>query len=270
MNSSSHVAAPKTLLFGDDMTEGSDLAWLWVNSHPWPGWNLEILHAEPPPEFRAREQAPVPSPWEPSHARVPFDESRIASSVQLLALEDPRLALMRPADLLVIGARGPGLVKSFHLGSTAEWLMAHPPSPLVVVRHGRRTRSVLLCFDDSADARCAATALCHLPWIDTTTVTVIGLHEGHPELEPAIAATTARLRGAGADTHTQMFGGDVTKRLVELVHDTQPDLVAIGARGRHRFGRQLGTTAAALAHDATTSVLVATDRRAEAAEDRSL
>ena len=43
-----------TLAFGDDGSPAADVCWLWINSHTWPGWRLEIITAQgaaigPPP-----------------------------------------------------------------------------------------------------------------------------------------------------------------------------------------------------------------------------
>ena len=36
---------PKRMVFGDDGSPGADSAWLWINSHDWPGWTIEVLIA---------------------------------------------------------------------------------------------------------------------------------------------------------------------------------------------------------------------------------
>lgn len=33
------------MLFGDDGSTSADAAWLWVNSHDWPDWTIDVLRA---------------------------------------------------------------------------------------------------------------------------------------------------------------------------------------------------------------------------------
>ena len=121
-----------TITFGDDGSAGSDLAWSWICDQDWSGWDVEVVRAVQP------ELGPPPPPalsqlhsWQPERPRERFSESHLGSIVHLTAVQDPRLLLSRPADLLVIGARGPGIAKALRLGSTAEWLLESPPGPMV-------------------------------------------------------------------------------------------------------------------------------------------
>ena len=137
-----------TLAFGDDGSPAADVSWLWIISHTWTGWRLEIITAQGAPI------GPPPTPedatlhhWDPPTPRRPFAETAFGDVEHLTAEIDPRLALWRPADLLVIGPRGPGLLKALHLGSTAEWLLQHPIAPLVIARSGHPARKVVACHD---------------------------------------------------------------------------------------------------------------------------
>ena len=92
-------------------------------------------------------------PWDPPTPRAVSADAEFAESVDLAAEADPRLVLSRAADLLVIGPRGPGLLKSLHLGSTADWLLAHPPAPLLIARHGGAVQTAVVCADGSPHAQ---------------------------------------------------------------------------------------------------------------------
>src|SRR5687768_15222632 len=107
-----------TVVLGDDRSPSSDLALSWIEKQRWPGWRLEIVQAEMPPF------GPPPPPeeselheWQPPQPRTVSPEAEFAEVVHLTAKADPRLVLLRPVDLLVIGPRGKGMLKSLHLGS---------------------------------------------------------------------------------------------------------------------------------------------------------
>ncbi len=248
------------MIFGDDGSISADLAWLWINSHPWPEWRLEIVTARVPTDFRVDGEGHDLHPWQPTNPRRVFSDSRISDVAHLTCDGDPRLALSRPADLLVIGPRGPGLAKAMHLGSTAEWLMVHPPAPMLVVRHGRRTLTAVVCHDGSAHARAATTALRNLPWADQLTVTLVGVDDGRADVERAIEAETAPLTAVGAVVQHRILHGDPTYELLRYIEQTNPDLLVLGTQGLTGMQRlRLGSTAGVLAHTAPSSVLLACD-----------
>src|SRR5436190_24181799 len=126
-----------TLVFGDDGSPSADLAWMWINSHPWPTWRLEVVRAVVPEVVKVSATRSEAHEWHPDNPRTAFAEARFDDVVHLTIEQDPRIALTRHTDLLVIGQRGPGLAKAMHIGSTAEWLLVHPPSPMVIARGGR-------------------------------------------------------------------------------------------------------------------------------------
>ena len=195
------TSARSTILFGDDGSPGADLAWLWINSQSWPGWRLEVLHAVAPPVGPPLpKERTEPHPWTPPVPRVPFRESAIDEVVHLTAESDPRLVLERPSDLVVVGARGAGFLKSMHLGSTVEWLLSRPPAPLVIARSGRPVTSVLVCHDGSVHADRAVRAIGSMPWISGVHVTLLWTDDRRGTVMPElgdVAAGTDRRRCAG-------------------------------------------------------------------------
>jgi nucleotide-binding universal stress UspA family protein len=250
---------PRTLCFGDDGSAAADVAWLWVNSQSWPGWRLEVVTAQEPPIG-----PPVPEaestlhPWEPPTPRAAFEEAGFATVEHLTARTDPRLALARDVDLVVVGPRGPGLLKALHLGSTAEWLLQHPPAPLVIARAGHRVRSVIACHDGSPDAQRTTDALASLPWVADVAVTVLVVDDGRTDVEAAAAAGRAALSHAGAEPTLEVVAGSPTAAIHEAVERHTPDLVALGTRGLTGLRRlQHGSTAGAIARAARCSVLLA-------------
>jgi nucleotide-binding universal stress UspA family protein len=253
------------MVFGDDGSPSADLAWLWINSHSWPDWRLEVIHATDPVVVKASAQRPDPYPWAPPNPRRAFAEAHL-DAVELLTIDvDPRVALLRPADLLVIGPRGRGLLKAIHVGSTAEWLMTHPPSPMVIVRHGRPTRSVVVCHDGSANASAATRALCLTPWVHELKVTVVAVKDGHADVERGIESATRALERVGARVRNRVLHGEPTDELLSYLGEHQPDLVVLGGSALTGVQRlALESPANVVAHNTHISVLLAcegTERR---------
>ncbi|MFZ4812596.1 MAG: universal stress protein [Ilumatobacteraceae bacterium] len=250
----------KTLVLGDDASIAADLAWLWINCHEWPGWRLELVTADATTDHRVDSDADELRPWTPPHPRRRFTESQLAEVVDLTCEMDPRLALSRPTDLLVVGRRGPGLAKRMHLGSTAEWLMAHPPAPMLIARHGRQTHTAVLCADGSPHALAAATALCGLPWISEVAVTIASVDDGRVDVGHAVAAVADLVAATGARVSRRDPRGEPTHELLALLEDEQPDLVVLGTRGLTGIHRlRVGSTAGVIAHAVECSVLLACD-----------
>lgn len=253
------MTSRQTLVFGDDGTPATDVAWLWINSQRWPGWRLEVVSAHPPevglPLPRERTHL---HPWEPPHPRPLFTEAEFVETVQLTAEADPRLVLSRRSELLVIGPRGPGLLKSLHLGSTANWLLAHPPAPLVIVRHGHAMRSVVLCVDGSIHAQRVTDVLADLPWIDQLNITILAVDDHRFDVAMASTAAAERLQAVGSNVDISVVGGKPTHMIMEHLERASPDLVALGTRGLTGIHRlRVGSTAGAVVRAATCSALVA-------------
>ena len=249
-----------TIVFGDDGSHAADLAWLWINSHAWPRWRLEVVHAWTPEFVKVSASPPVPREWQPDHPRLAFADSRFDDVVQLTIDQDPRIALTRHTDLLVIGHRGPGLAKAMHVGSTAEWLLVHPPSPMVIARHGWPTRTVMVCHDGSPSAQLATASLCTLPWLDGLSVAVVAVDDGRADVELATDQGLQRLQRAGARVSATILSGEPTEQLLRYAEQHSPDLVVMGTRGLTGLSRlKIGSTAGVVAHATDHSVLLACD-----------
>jgi nucleotide-binding universal stress UspA family protein len=249
------------LVFGDDSTPGSDVCWLWVNNQRWEGWRLEVVTAhlprlQPPP---SGESATLHE-WVPPDPREPFAEAGFAEVAQLTGDVDPRLALCRTADLVAIGARGPGVLKSLGLGSTAEYLLHDPPGPIVIARGARRVRRVMVCTDGSPHAERALRAFATLPWAAGTDVHVVSVDDGRTDADRAAAAAKDELAAAGTVVETSVLRGQPTEVLVHEIEHHVPDLVVLGTRGLTGLRRlRVGSTAGAIARALHINVLLASD-----------
>ena len=246
------------MVFGDDSSPSADLAWLWINSHAWPDWRLEVVHATDPDVVTASALRPKPRRWTPANPRRAFAEAALEEVELLTVDEDPRLALTRPADLLVIGPRGRGILKAMHVGSTAEWLMTSPPSPLVVARHGRPTKSVVLCHDGSANACAATNALSRMPWVSKVIVTVLAVKDGRADVHGGIEGATRTLECVGAKVHNRVLHGEPTDELLRYLGQHEPDLVVLGTSSLTGIQRlALDSPANVVAHATQHSILLA-------------
>ncbi len=257
----------RTLVFGDDGSEAADVAWLWVNEHTWPDWQIEVVtvDSEAPIRGALGSERTQLHPWSPPSPRVLLAAQGRTEVSHLTCEGDPRAVLNRLgyAHLMVIGHRGHGLLKAVSLGSTADWLLKGPPAPLIVIRSARPTRRVLLYVDGSVDALDAARVLAALPWIAGVEVVVLSVDDGSTRLLAAIEAAQALLRAAGAATepmtreslgHPSSF--NLRSTILGVIDHECVDLVALGARGlAHSVLR--GSIAAAVTHHAVCSVLVA-------------
>ena len=252
----------RTVVFGDDLSPGADVAWQFINAHRWSGWRLDVVTAEAPavPGIVLPIDATTPHPWDPPHPRGASADAEFAEVANLTAIGDSRVVLSRASDLLVIGPRGPGLLKALHLGSTAEWLLLHPPAPLLIARHGHRVQRIFVCADGSPHAGRVAEVLARLPWVADTEVTVLVVDDGRVDVAAAAEGVSRRLTPTGAAVEVVVERGPTTATIHATLAVAAPDLVAMGTRGLTGLQRlRLGSTASAIARAAECSVLVACD-----------
>jgi nucleotide-binding universal stress UspA family protein len=249
----------RNLVFGDDGSPSADRAWLWVSSHRWPGWQCEILRAHlpdlgPPP---AEDDLHV-HPWDPPTPRKRFDTAEFDDVVDLFAEHDPRLVMCREADLLVVGPTGGGFWKKLHLGSVTEWLLHHPPHPMVIARTGHATQKVLVCSDGSSHSHAAVEAFVSLPWAGDVEARVIEAEGPTHDIEMGGDEVVAKFAAIGVDCRIIRDDREATAAILAEIESFSPDLVVMGTKGHTGWSRiQLGSTAAAVARKAACSVLLA-------------
>lgn len=247
------------LAFGDDHSGGADACWQWIVSQRWDGWRLEVVTAQPPADFH-----PVPPeetelhPWKPDDPR-PVHDGGFTEVEYLRAEVDPRVALIaRNWDLVAVGPRGEDWLETVRLGSTADWLLRQPTSPLVIARKSAPVRRVVLAADGSAHAKRSVESLSRLPWIEGVVVRVVVVDDGRVEPEKALDQATETLSASGVQLETVTRSGKPTDVLVEEIDAIEADLVVMGARGHGRIKRLvLGSTTLAIAGSTECSLLVA-------------
>jgi nucleotide-binding universal stress UspA family protein len=252
------------VVMGDDASAAADTAWGWIDSQAWAQWRVDVVTARVPPIGPPLgEDAAVPRPWDPPRPRRARREAELAEVSHLVADADPRVVLgsRHDADLLVVGPRGHGLLKRLHLGSTAEYLLHHPPAPLVVTRRADPVRRVLIAVDGSAHARRAVQAFTSLPWAAACeSVTILGVREDGVPVERGVQDAVAVLAASGVTADHLDRDGAVTEVVMESTNALSADLVVLGTRGSTGLPlRFVGSTAGAVARGADCSVLVASD-----------
>jgi nucleotide-binding universal stress UspA family protein len=243
------------LLFGDDGSPASDVAWLWINAHRWNGWSLDRITATTQVMPGQRPVREVDHP-----EREQFAESGFAGTTDALVQGDPRVVLSGRTDaaLVVLGShRERSGLRGAWLGSTAWWLMLRPSVPLLVTKHGARTRTVLLATDGSAHALAAARAFAALPWAGDAALHVAVVDDGHTDTEAAFAATDAALGDVPvAQRHT--LSGRPADAIAEAADAVSAELVVLGTRGLGPIKRwTVGSTATSLAYETDRNLLLA-------------
>lgn len=258
------------IAFGDDRSAGADVAWRWITAQRWPGWTVDVIRVtEPDPSIEALFS------HEPLHQETPADprtapeETGLAGVRHLTTAYDPRIILgeQQSAALTVVGARGRGLLKTMHIGSTAEWLMRCPAGPLLVARLDTPVQRVLVCVDGSPHADAAVEALLRMPWVDGVEVSVLSVSEAHDLGAEQARRSAARLGAAGARVEVAVVEPDPmaitinpTASILFALDSRKPDLVVLGTKGRTGLSRVfIGSVAGAVAHSAECSVLLARD-----------
>ena len=251
------------LVFGDDQSQASDVAWLWINSHDWSGWQIEALTATP----RGDVQDAEVHAWEPRHPRELLRAGVQTPVHHEQIIGDPvgTLTGLGDRDLLVVGPRGRGLRKTIHLGSVSEALVHDPPMPLIIARHGVPTTRALVCADGSAHSVAAVQALAGMPWLGQVDVLVVTVPETGVDATRA-AQTAADVLGSGArSVRAEVVVADdlqivVNPRamLLDAARRWEADLVVLGTRGLSGIAAvRAGSIATALATNAPCSVLMA-------------
>ncbi len=255
------------LVVGDDRSAGSQAAWDWVAAQDWDGWDVDVVTVEPVDlQHPVDPDGAVLRPWQPEAQRTLPGSGPDRRPVvrHLRAVGDPRAILLTvPAELLVVGRRGRGVLKALHLGSTSDWLLHGPPCPLVMVSEARPVRRALVCADGSDAALVAVRAFARLPLAAETDVEVLSVADGRTDPEAAArtalgvlvdAGVTARVAARTGET------GDPREVIIDVAAQSGADLIVLGTRGvgisllRRLLG---GSVASYLCHHAPCSVLVA-------------
>jgi nucleotide-binding universal stress UspA family protein len=232
---------------GDDGSPASDAVWGWLTSQPWPGWTVEFMTAIE--DDIKWGQAPEPVEWSPPWERKGTLGG--AANVRYVKVgSDPRAMLgdRTDADLLVVGRPSATHEHLPAMGSTADWLLHHPPAPLALIGAPGRVESVVVCVDGSEHSQRAVEVFSTLPLAVGTEVTALAVDDGRTDPAAAVAAATETLDGDVASVAGLTLAGSPTETILRHLAEASPDLVVMGTKGLTGWHRLvLGSTAGAVA-----------------------
>ena len=171
------------------------------------------------------------------------------------------------ADVVVVGARGLGVVKGLLLGSVSLGVVRGAPCPVLVCRGSpREVRTVTVALDGSEPARQALDWLIRLPTASTLRLRLVGVAEAakaeiaairRVEIQKELDAV-ARIAGARVpDVAVTVTTGRPVARIVQEARRHGSDLLVVGARGAGAATRLLlGSVSESLLRRAECPVLV--------------
>ena len=164
------------------------------------------------------------------------------------------------ADLLVIGSRGLGPVRTLMEGSVVASVLDALSCPVLVARSPRVDR-VLLATDGSAPSDAATEVVERWPIFDGLPVQVLSVAAGEmadmAQAQQVADATAARLRAAAREAVPHVRRGEAAAAIVEVARAQETDLVVLGSRGQTGLRRAiLGSVARDVLASAEGSVLV--------------
>ena len=196
------------------------------------------------------------------------------------------------AEMIVVGSRGLGPMKSMVLGSVSAEVVDHAPCPVLVVRRPQ-IASVLFATDGSASARGALAYLASLRCLADRPIEVISVGArapmiatlglgGGPErmptpnpviadrdhVEAKAASAVETLLASGHPARWSVTAGDPAHEIVEAAEAFGSDLIVMGSRGNTGLNRiLLGSVARNVLLHSTASVLVVREPIREKAEE---
>ena len=187
------------------------------------------------------------------------------------------------ADLIIVGNRGRGGIRTMLLGSVSAEVVDSAPCPVLVAR-GTQLRRILLANDGSQLARAAQETLAAWPVLADVPVEVMSVAHGHHPWEESITSSSKepwpatpptvesaaetehaeiarrsaeRLGGCGREVSWSVGAGDPARVLVEEAEAKGIDLIVLGTHGRTGLDRlMLGSVARNVLTHAHCSVLI--------------
>ena len=162
------------------------------------------------------------------------------------------------ADLVIVGSRGFGPLRSMVVGSVSAEVVDRGPCPVLVVR-APSVGSILLAVDGSATAQRALEHLAGAHELEGHPVEVItaGRLAAEGAMETVAAAAAERLLDSGFEARWSIALGDAAHEIIRAADDLGCSLIVMGSRGLTGLDRlRLGSVARNVLLHAHASVLV--------------
>ncbi|WP_433335901.1 universal stress protein [Spirillospora sp. CA-294931] len=254
------------VLVGVDGSGPSDAALDWAAREAAArGVPLRLLHAVPWPLVDVPIDPRETEAWEAGRVLLAEAEAKV-TGVEVtgeLSTESAPAALIRQAagaDLVVVGNRGHGGFAGLLLGSSAQQVAGHAPSPVVLVRAGSArpaTDEIIVGLGDG-DGRVQLEAGFAEASLHGAPLRVLHAASG-PTTREAPRQLLDALRHAhpGVEAVTQVVTAPARDALIEA--SARASLVVVGTHdeGGHRHLMALGAVTSALVHHAACPVLIA-------------
>ena len=241
-----------------------------------PGWSDDVELAERAEFDRVLDQAAANLSKPGRIVKRSVFEGRAASVIVDVAIEGR-------AELIVVGSRGLGPLKSMVLGSVSAEVVDHAPCPVLVVRRPS-VGSVLLAVDGSASGHGAVRFLGACGFLADRPVEVLAVAPATSKLPPyslagitddafqadVAAAIEEReatevfaanavesLRADGIRARWSISRGNAAHEILDAAETFGSDLIVMGSRGRTGLTRLfLGSVARNVLQHAAASVLI--------------
>ncbi len=276
------------VLVAHDGSSGADVATSLAASLPWPDGSvirvigsiegdLQPLSTTEPGPVLAR---PAPVDLAPALEAAVRTLQRPGVAVdRVVRRGDPATAIADEAealgaDLVVIGSRGLGPLRTLFMGSVAA-AVVDAASCAVLVARGPSMNEVLLATDGSGPSDAATAVLARWPIFAGIRIRVLSVATTVPQYgelpasggmreavevarqQKVADAAAIRLRDAGREAVPHVLTGDVAARIVRFANARSSDLIVIGSRGRTGLKRALlGSVGRAVLSSARGSVLI--------------
>lgn len=176
------------------------------------------------------------------------------------------------ADLLIIGARGHSAIWNAFLGGTADQLVAHAPTSILVIHSGsivQAPKEIAVGLDGSPSSMQALTIALELArafvgivhGISVTEEPKRSNHSADPGWDAYVASiharATATAESAGVHFDVRTVRGHAGEALIKAAADLNVDLLIVGATGLQRpWNATTSATARTVSSQAQCSVLV--------------
>jgi nucleotide-binding universal stress UspA family protein len=259
---------------------------------PWPG--MAVIHpAEIEAELRGYARRSIDAGVDQlRHAGLNADATIVEGRPATAIVEEARRF---GADLIILGARGHGVIEEMVLGSVSAEVLDTAPVPVLIARDSRHLR-ILLAWDGSAAAERAASLLETWPIFRGSTIRVVtvtetdlslwagtdvatpevvdlylqALDEARAERRRLADSMAARLERAGLSAEAEVREGAAGEQLLAAAKAWEADVIVMGTHARTGLARlALGSVARSVVHHSRTSVLVVREAVQDEAVTRS-